>query len=185
MSVKKTQGRRLSLSVLLGMALIPVAAVVAVAVVNPQTEAEGTPEPLVALTTTSTAASEAMLIVEPISASSDDLADACGQDGLELVQLEQDKAISDVQQAALDALRLLCEEKGMPLPGPAAPPPIVTTKVIEVATPASPTTSMVESDAQYEDHEDHEDHEDEEDEEDEHEEDHEDEKDEKDEKEDR
>ena len=55
-----------------------------------------------------------------------DLETACSEDGLAMVAAETAGTISQLQQAALDALRGICVEQGMPLPAPAAPQPVAT-----------------------------------------------------------
>jgi hypothetical protein len=91
-----------------------------------------------------------------------DLTAACGPAGMELVALEQVGAISAVQQAALDALRGICEQEGIPLPGRPAPEPITETVVIagnSSAPVAASRSGSFEDDE--EDHEAEEPHEDE------------------------
>lgn len=166
---KESKAKRLSLSVILGMALIPLAALVAVGVVRPQANADQDST----TTTLAESSTQDSIVVEPVFASEDDLKEACGDDGLDLVEMENEGSISDIQQAALDALRQLCEESGMSLPGPLAPPPVFKTEVITVPS----SDSQYYDDDQYEhdeyeddEHEDHEDDEHEEHEDDEHEE---------------
>ena len=100
-----------------------------------------------------------------------DLTSACGDDGLALVAAEADGSITEIQQAALDALRPLCEEAGLALPAPTAPDPVVVETVVETVmeTTGQPGTTMPGDDDEYEHHEDdhYDDEEDDEDEEDE------------------
>ena len=77
-----------------------------------------------------------------------DLTRACGPAGEQLVAKEAAGTISPVQQAALDALRPICEAQGMPLAGKPAVPPIVHTVTVQAAsepapaqTAAAPTTT--------------------------------------------
>lgn len=66
---------------------------------------------------------DAVAVPTANSAPAGDLAsEACGTGGLALVALEQDGSITAVQQAALDALRPICEAEGMALPA-ASPEP--------------------------------------------------------------
>ena len=59
----------------------------------------------------------------------DDLATACTIDGPGLVASETDGTINDVEQAALDALRDICAEAGLPL-GEAAADEIATETIV-------------------------------------------------------
>jgi hypothetical protein len=117
------------------MLLVPLSAVAAVALVNPDATAE--PEDVavavVAETTTTAAAEE---IVIPEIASGDDLELACGEQGQALVVKEGEATISPLEQAALDSLRAICLAEGMELPGPPAPEAVVQTVTV-VAAPAS------------------------------------------------
>ncbi len=108
----------------------------------------------------------------------DYLAAACGSDGLALVDKEADGSIDAIEQAALDALRPICDEAGLTLPEAPQVAPVVQ-KVVVVEQVPAPATSVDDggaesgSDDAYEskDHEDEkheEDKEDEEDEEDDH-----------------
>jgi len=108
----------------------------------------------------------------------DYLAAACGSDGLALVDKETDGSIDAIEQAALDALRPICDEAGLALPAAPEVAPVVQRVVVVEQVPA-PATSVDQagtesgSDDAYEskDHEDEkheEDKEDEEDEEDDH-----------------
>ncbi len=104
------------------------------------------------------------------------LAQACGEDGLDLVAAETDGSITDIEQAALDALRPLCDEAGLSLPLPTAPEPIVVVQTVEASAPiasaSSPGAGQFDDDHDEDDHEDHdEEHDDEDDEEDDHDED--------------
>lgn len=63
--------------------------------------------------------------------SAEDLVRACGVEGHYLVDLEAAGAIDDIQQAALNALRPICEEAGLPLP---AAPIVEGETVVETVT---------------------------------------------------
>ncbi len=63
---------------------------------------------------------------DPTSISAEDLVRACGVEGRYLVDLESAGATDDIQQAALNALRPICEDAGLPLPGA----PVVTGETI-------------------------------------------------------
>ncbi|MDF1595573.1 MAG: hypothetical protein P1T08_05695 [Acidimicrobiia bacterium] len=107
----------------------------------------------------------------------DYLAAACGSDGMALVDKETDGSIDAIEQAALDALRPICDEAGLTLPDAAEVAPVVQKVVVVEQAPApAPATSVDDggaesgSDDGYEskDHEDEKHEEDEEDEEDDH-----------------
>ena len=95
-----------------------------------------------------------------------DVVRACGEDGLSLVAAETDGSISELEQAALDALRPICEAEGLPLPGAAAPEPVTVVETVLLP----PATSPVAPGGGVADHDDAGDHdEDDEHEDDEHE----------------
>ena len=120
------------------------------------------------------------------AASDEDLAAACGPDGLDLVAAEEAGTATDLELAALDALRDVCTEAGMPLPDPeplvaAAAPEIIVYETVEAPAPAvAPITTVPrnqDDDGEYEheehdgeryedEHDEHEEHEDDEHEED-------------------
>lgn len=63
--------------------------------------------------------------------SAEDLVRACGVEGHYLVELEAVTAIDQIQQAALNALRPICQEAGLPLP---AGPVIEGETIVETVT---------------------------------------------------
>lgn len=137
----------LTVSMIVGTLLVPVSAVLAVWLT-------GANDPAEAETTAS--ASTTTLPTVPVTTTSDGVTDAdieaaCGPDGMQLVDLEAEGTITDVQQAALDALRELCDQRGLSLPDKPAGEPIIRTVVIPdppaVASAPAPATS----DDQYED----------------------------------
>lgn len=180
----KTKGK-LGLSLTVGMLLIPLSAVAAVVLTDhaPETDREAA----VTTTTVSQETAIAQIVYSDVEATTEDLAYACGEGGLWLVDSESKGTITELQQAALDALRGICESQGTPLPGKDAPPPIVETRTVLVETPSPPATTPdtttttvddtddeeMESVEEYEDeeYEDDEQHEEEDHEEDQHEED--------------
>jgi hypothetical protein len=84
-----------------------------------------------------------------------DVAAACGDEGLKLVELEKDGSITDVQQAALDALRPICSDQGQPLPAGVVANTDAGTVFVTVAGPgANATTSPSTDEQEHEDHED-------------------------------
>ena len=185
---------RFTISLILGLLLIPISAVAAVALISQEEDpaatqeetievASPTPEATIEVVTTTIAApavSETMVVTESPTATSADLAIACGDEGMQLVEREADGSIDELGQAALDALRQICEEEGIPLPGPPEPAPVVRTVTVVApstsssgtgegastapsATPA-PDDDGSSHDDEYEDHEDEDEDEDEEDE---------------------
>ncbi len=135
--------RKFPTSLIAGVLLVPVSALAAVAL------AGGTDTPAEDTTTTTVVAAVSTTVAEtttttttvaiPALSTADDLAAACGPEGLQLVDKEAAEAITPLEQAALDALRAICDSEGMPLPGPPAPPPVVKT-VTKSVPPATTTT---------------------------------------------
>lgn len=74
--------------------------------------------------------------VDQAALEAQDLLRACGAEGRYLVDLEATGMIDAVQQAALDALRPICEEVSLPLPVS----PVATVPAAISAAPASPGT---------------------------------------------
>ena len=135
-TTKQKGGSRFSTSLIIGLLLVPLSAVAAVALVNPDASAE--PEEVAATavaetTTTMTAVAETTV---PEIASDEDLELACGEQGMALTTKEADATISPLEQAALDSLRAICLAEGMELPGPPAPEAVIETVTV-VAAPAS------------------------------------------------
>jgi hypothetical protein len=134
----KSGASRFSTSLIIGLLLVPLSAVAAVALVTPDAPAE-TETVAVAETTlpesTTTSADAVEPTVAPEIASAEDLVAACGDQGMSLVAKEADASISPLEQAALDSLRAICETEGMALPGKPAPEAIVQT--MTVAAPAT------------------------------------------------
>lgn len=160
--------RTVSTSMVLGLLLVPLSAFAASVLISDR--AQTAPEP---------PAPASVSIPAPVTATdfaiqtatAADLAAACGETGMGMIAAETEGSISDVQQAALDALREICAEQGMPLPGKAAPEPLTQTVVLADSQPASSADEDAEIgwEVDYDD-----DHEDDEREDDDHEEDHED-----------
>ncbi len=136
----KGDGKRFSTSLIIGLLLVPLSAVAAVALVNPDATAESdetVAAEVVATTTTTQAVDEYEV---PEIASAGDLELACGDEGMELAFKEGEGTITALEQAALDSLRAICEAEGLPLPGPPAPEAVVETVTV-VAAPASDAAS--------------------------------------------
>lgn len=117
--------KSVSLSVMLGTFLVPLSAYAASSLVETSGVAESVTAP-------DTPVVESAANTAPSIGA--DLETACGEAGLGMVAAETDGTISQLQQAALDALRGICAEQGMPLPAPPAPRPVATQ-----ATPPAPT----------------------------------------------
>ena len=101
-----------ALSLLLGALLVPLTAVAAVLLVEgrekPETTAQAQPAPVSTPTV------------------SEDLIEACGPAGVELVDAEAAASATPLQRAALDALRPICDTVGMPLPVSRIEPTVTT-----------------------------------------------------------
>jgi hypothetical protein len=143
--------KTVTLSLVLGALLIPMAAFGASYLVSASNQA---PLPDTALVVSTTAA--AVPAPEPGAA---DIALACGEEGMQLVAAEANGTIGDVQQAALDALRDICAAEGIPLPAPAVSAGPSTPAVVNAALTTA-TTSAHTDDDHNDDHEDDDDHDD-------------------------
>lgn len=176
--------KSLSVSMIAGIMLVPLTAVAALWLTGQEKSAAETPE------STTTTSVPLVTVANPTSPDTTidlerDLLMACGPDGMELVALEESGKITDVQQAALDALREVCDQEGLALPEKPVPDPIVQKVVIPAATAttvAAATSTTSDDGYEYEDDEYDDEYEDDEyeddeyeDDEDEHEEEHEDE----------
>jgi len=125
----------LSVSIIVGTLLVPLTALAAIWLTDPDQAAEETSDPTTTpLITTVTS--------PPITAATIDIAadlqTACGPEGMQLVSLEESASITKVQQAALDALREVCQQQGIPLPSKPVADPIVKTVVVPATIAASP-----------------------------------------------
>ena len=146
----------LSLSIVLGMILVPLTAVAAVIIVSP--DLGQVPVPGAAVHDTVGSSTIAMraassTVPEPLAT---DLADACGPAGRRLVDQEKEGSISDTQQAALDALRPVCDAVDVPLP--AASEQHVETIVVESSVTGPPSlTSTISGHDDDHDDDDHDD----------------------------
>jgi len=132
-------GVKLTGSVIAGLLLVPASAIAAVAIV---TATSGTPAAeAMDETTTTVAQLTTTTVVEALDVLDDSgkIEDACTVDAQKLIEHELDGSITDLQAAALDALREVCDQNGMPIAGPPAPEPV--TRVVTVATPAPASTT--------------------------------------------
>jgi hypothetical protein len=95
------------ISVFLGILAVPLAAAASMFLVSPSIE-----EPA--------ALAEAPVAAEAAVASAPDLAQdllvACGPIASEMIELERAESLTELQSAALDALRPICSQEGLPLP---------------------------------------------------------------------
>jgi hypothetical protein len=66
---------------------------------------------------------------------------------------EANGSITELQQSALDALREICAQQGMPLPGKPVPEPIVQT-VVSASSAPPVTQGSFEDESEHEKHED-------------------------------
>ena len=80
-----------------------------------------------------------------------DLALACGAEGDELVALEASGGNTPLEQAALDALRPICAEAGLPLADAARPETVVIIETV-MTVPVQPAPSPTSGDEDREDH---------------------------------
>jgi hypothetical protein len=126
--------RTVSTSMVLGLLLVPLSAFAASVLISDraQTEPEAPAPASASLPTPVTAIDFAIQ-----TATAADLAAACGETGMGMVAAEMEGSIGDIQQAALDALREICAEQGMPLPGKPAPQSLTQTVVLADSQPAS------------------------------------------------
>ncbi len=132
---------KLALSVILGTLLVPISAVGAVVLTG---HAEEVSSEAASSTTAAVDGTVAQVVYSDVQASADDLAYACGEGGLWVVDAERSGNITELQQSALDALRGICDAQGMPLPGKDPGPPIIETQTIAVQAPSSSTSTTIE-----------------------------------------
>jgi len=128
--------KSVSMSMMIGTLLVPLGAYVASALVQTIGVAEPTTAP------EAPPAAESA-VTEPVSIGSD-LETACGEAGLGMVAAEETGTIGELQQAALDALRGVCAEQGLPLPAPPATQPAVSAGTQPAPPPpAAPVSAEV------------------------------------------
>ncbi|CAN5821316.1 hypothetical protein BH23ACT4_BH23ACT4_12130 [soil metagenome] len=94
------------ISVFLGIMAVPLAAAASMFLVSPQIEESA------ALAADSAVAESAEASVPDIA---QDLLVACGPVAMEMIELEKAEGLTTLQSAALDALRPICAQEGMPL----------------------------------------------------------------------
>jgi len=138
-----------ALSLILGLLLIPLSAVAAAALISSDAAPESASVeavvvdtvPETTVTTTKPEVVETVFVTEAPTATAADLETACGSDGIDLVEREAAGTITALEQAALDALRQICADEGLELPGPPAPPAVVRTVTVVDPAPSPSTTS--------------------------------------------
>ena len=125
----------LSLSIVVGTLLVPLAAVAAVWLSTPEQEPAEADDPSTPPKTEAVVTATSPDLVS-------DVRNACGPEGMELVSLEDTGAITDVQQAALDGLREVCQQQGVPLSPPPSAEPVTpaAAPAVEVAAPVTMAT---------------------------------------------
>lgn len=175
MSDRRTPAKRtISLSVILGTLLVPLSAVAALVLTDTADTSGEVGSPTTTSTSVPTTQTQASVDENSLD---DDLAEACGPAGMELVSLEMQGSLTDIQQAALDSLREVCDQEAMPLPAKPTPEPIVETVFVSDGPSATTVPTLpryTDSDDDHDEYEyeyedDDDDHEEEEDEDEDHE----------------
>ena len=155
----KPRSSMFTISLILGLLLIPLSAVAATALISSDGESEADDAGVIVVEvpentvpTTEVLEAETVFVTEPPTATSADLGAACGPEGLELVEREAEGTITDLEQAALDALRQICAGEGLELPGPPAPPPVVrTVSVVDSSSSATTDDTLPDDQAVFDD----------------------------------
>lgn len=134
-------GTKFSGSLLAGLILLPVSAVVAVALTGILTSppAPGLPD----AGGVTAAASPALPAPPQANLSETDVWQACVPDAAALIVKETDGSITAIEDAALDALRSVCAQEGIPVEGPAAPAPVTETVVVPSSQGAVAATAAL------------------------------------------
>jgi hypothetical protein len=145
--------KKLTASIALGTLLIPLSAFAASVLIKDVPPVEST------TSVTAPAVPQPTAGFATQTATAADLLAACGVEGLRLVQAEAEQSISSIQQAALDALREICVQEGMPLPGKPAPEPVTQTVVVNAAPSTTVSQSSSDDQSRVEHEEEHEEHE--------------------------
>ncbi|MEN8235563.1 MAG: hypothetical protein ABFR89_11665 [Actinomycetota bacterium] len=166
----KRSGSRLTGAIAAGLLLVPATAIAALAIVGSVSRPPAAVAATDLSTTSTTGAPETSLttsttVTDDERTDEEAIQDACTLDAQELLEKELDASITEVEAAALDALREICEAHDLPIAGPPVPEPIV--QVVSVRGPSSSSIAaddQGDDDATYDDEDDDEDHEDDEDE---------------------
>jgi hypothetical protein len=106
-SPKPRAKQSVPISVFLGIMVVPLAAAASMFLVSPQIE-----EPVAVAADVATAE----LTVASFSDLAQDLIVACGPVATEMIELGKAGGLTTLQAAALDALRPICSQEGLPLP---------------------------------------------------------------------
>lgn len=123
------------ISVFLGLMVVPLAAAASMFLVSPQIE-----EP--AALAAEPAAAEAAVASSPDLIQ--DVLVACGPVATEMIELEKAGSLTALQAAALDALRPICSQEGIPLPEPSGSQTVQA--VLTGSTPVASGSPAVRSD---------------------------------------
>jgi hypothetical protein len=172
------RGTRVSGSVITGLLLVPATAIAAVAIVGATTRppAAEAVDLVAEITTTTEQIEEGTTTSTTVADHLDELSNeealrtACTSGAEALIESETEESIGDLESAALDALRQICDEHGMTIAGPPEPEPIVrvvTVRASENTTSNAAETSADPDDDEYDDHDDEDEEDDHDDEEDE------------------
>jgi hypothetical protein len=169
-------------SVIAGLLLVPLTAVAAVAIVTTTSQPPSVMASDETTTSTTLVASTTTSTIDAFADRAETLRAACEEGATKLLDKEREGSLSDVQTAALDALREVCAANDMAIAGPDAPASVV--RVVTSPAPAVTTTTMDDSNSQswsdddsddeyeHEDHESEDEHEYEDEHHDDHDEDH-------------
>ena len=155
------EGSKFSGSMLAGLILLPVSAVVAVALTGILTSppAPDLPE---AGGVTAAASPTVAALAPAVGLTEDDIWQACVPDAAVLLGKESEGSISAIEDAALDALRSVCAQEGFAVDGPATPAPITETVVVQsqpvAAAAPSPANTAASFDDDHSDDHDSDDH---------------------------
>jgi hypothetical protein len=130
---------------LIGLVLVPLSAYAATVLVSDRSPAE----PAASLLAPGEVATVTDFATQ--TASEADLEAACGDVGLGMVAAEADGSIGDIEQAALDALREICAQRGTPLPGKPVSPLVTASMVLADNGPVPTVGSEVEWEVEHDD----------------------------------
>ena len=181
----KGRGTRVSGSVIAGLLLVPLTAVAAVAIVGATSRPPAAQAAEESTTTTEMESTTTTLVDVDSLTDAEALAQACTTSAQNLIEREMDESISELEIAALDALRTICDEHGMPIAGPPEPEAIVQVVTVNEAPQDGTTDDQSGThDDDYEDDDYDDDHDHDDDDDDDHDEDEEDDEDEDDEEDD-
>lgn len=140
-----SKGKSFGTSFVAGVVLLPAAAILSVALIGQAAPEEPVEAALVADTTVAAVVVQAEAPASPFL-SDLDIWTACVPDAAGLIEKETAGTITPVEDAALDALRAICAEEGIPLDGPPPPPPVSRTVYVNgpsaAPAPAAPPATV-------------------------------------------